>query len=172
MTAAGGTPTPRSSSSTPRTTAGWSGSSVLLVRDLETAEEVVQDSFVAMHGSWRTAARARPGPGLPPADGGEPVPVRAAAPRRAGEVRRRRAGRRTRPARCRRGRRGRGAPARAVLDAMRTLPDRQREVLALRYYLDLSEAEIASTLGISRGAVKSHASRGVAALRTLMEDAS
>ena len=43
-------------------------------------------------------------------------------------------------------------------------------MLALRYYLDLSEAEIASTLGISRGAVKSHASRGVAALRTLMED--
>ncbi len=51
-----------------------------------------------------------------------------------------------------------------------TLPDRQREVLALRYYLDLSEAEIASTLGISRGAVKSHSSRGVAALRILMED--
>ncbi len=46
----------------------------------------------------------------------------------------------------------------AVLDAMRALPDRQREVLALRYYLDLSEAEIADTLGISRGAVKSHAS--------------
>ena len=59
-----------------------------------------------------------------------------------------------------------------MLDAMRTLPDRQREVLALRYYLDLSEADIAATLGISRGAVKSHASRGVAALRTLMEDAS
>ena len=52
-----------------------------------------------------------------------------------------------------------------VLDAMRELPGRQREVLALRYYLDLSEADIAETLGISRGAVKSHASRGVAALR-------
>ncbi len=60
----------------------------------------------------------------------------------------------------------------AVLDALRALPDRQREVLALRYYLDLSEADIASTLGISRGAVKSHASRGVAALRSLMEDVS
>jgi RNA polymerase sigma factor (sigma-70 family) len=53
-----------------------------------------------------------------------------------------------------------------VLDALATLPARQREVLALRYYLDLSEADIASTLGISRGAVKSHASRGTAALRT------
>ena len=38
--------------STPRTTAAWCGS-VPLVRDLETAEEVVQDSFVATHGRWR-----------------------------------------------------------------------------------------------------------------------
>ena len=59
-----------------------------------------------------------------------------------------------------------------MLDALRTLPERQREVLALRYFLDLTEADIASTLGISRGAVKTHASRGVAALRTLMEDVS
>jgi DNA-directed RNA polymerase specialized sigma24 family protein len=47
-------------------------------------------------------------------------------------------------------------------------------VLALRYYLDLSEREIAETLGISPGAVKSHASRGAAALRRhgfLEEDA-
>ena len=58
----------------------------------------------------------------------------------------------------------------AVLDAMRALPDRQREVLALRYYLDLSEADIAATLGISRGAVKSHASRGAAALRHLLQE--
>jgi RNA polymerase sigma factor (sigma-70 family) len=61
---------------------------------------------------------------------------------------------------------------RAVLDALRGLPERQREVLVLRYYLDLSEADIAQTLGISRGAVKSHAFRGVAALRSLMEDVS
>ena len=61
-----------------------------------------------------------------------------------------------------------------VLDALAELPARQREVLVLRYYLDLSEADIATTLGISRGAVKSHASRGAAALRTrlsLEEDA-
>jgi RNA polymerase sigma factor (sigma-70 family) len=56
-----------------------------------------------------------------------------------------------------------------VLEAMRALPQRQREVLALRYYLDLSEAEIADTLGISRGAVKSHASRGASALRGLLK---
>jgi RNA polymerase sigma-70 factor (sigma-E family) len=44
------------------------------------------------------------------------------------------------------------------------LPRRQREVLVLRYYLDQSEAEIADTLGISRGSVKTHASRGLATL--------
>ncbi len=63
---------------------------------------------------------------------------------------------------------------RAVLEALGRLPRRQREVLALRHYLDLSEREIAATLGISQGAVKSHASRGSAALRrhltTLMEE--
>jgi RNA polymerase sigma factor (sigma-70 family) len=52
-----------------------------------------------------------------------------------------------------------------VLAALRTLSRRQQEVLVLRYYADLSEADIATTLGMSRGAVKSHASRGLAALR-------
>ena len=56
----------------------------------------------------------------------------------------------------------------ALIDAVRALPRRQSEVLTLRYYLDLSEAEIAETLGISRGSVKTHASRGLASLeRTL-----
>jgi RNA polymerase sigma factor (sigma-70 family) len=50
----------------------------------------------------------------------------------------------------------------AVLDR---LPPRQREVLVLRYYLDLSESDIAETLSISRGAVKSHASRAMSTLR-------
>ena len=52
-----------------------------------------------------------------------------------------------------------------VLVALRTLPQRQREVLVLRYYSDLSEAQIADAMGISTGAVKSHASRGMTALR-------
>ncbi len=43
-------------------------------------------------------------------------------------------------------------------------------MIALRYYVDLSEAEIADALGISRGAVKSHASRGSATLRNLLAD--
>ena len=56
--------------------------------------------------------------------------------------------------------------------ALRALPQRQREVLVLRYYADLSEAQIADAMGISTGAVKSHASRGMAALRHRLEPAS
>ena len=48
--------------------------------------------------------------------------------------------------------------------AITALPPRQRQVIVLRYYLDQSEAEIADTLGVSRGSVKRHASRGLAAL--------
>ncbi|HEY2551328.1 MAG TPA: sigma-70 family RNA polymerase sigma factor [Streptosporangiaceae bacterium] len=60
---------------------------------------------------------------------------------------------------------------RQVLAALATLPARRREVLVLRYYLGLSEAEIARTLGISAGTVKSTAARGIAALaRALGEE--
>lgn len=53
----------------------------------------------------------------------------------------------------------------ALLAELRRLSGRQREVLVLRYYSDLSEQQIAETLEISTGAVKSHAHRGLAALR-------
>ncbi|MCU1449586.1 MAG: SigE family polymerase sigma factor [Acidimicrobiales bacterium] len=56
-----------------------------------------------------------------------------------------------------------------VIDALRSLPARQRECLALRYYLELSEAEIASTLGISQGSVKTHVHRGLASLAGRLE---
>ncbi len=53
---------------------------------------------------------------------------------------------------------------REVLAALATLPVRRREVLVLRYWLGLSEAEIASVMAISPGTVKSNAARGLAAL--------
>ncbi|MBL1068151.1 SigE family RNA polymerase sigma factor [Streptomyces sp. 7-21] len=56
-----------------------------------------------------------------------------------------------------------------LIQAMRGLQRRQREVLVLRYFADMSEAEVARTLGISAGSVKAYASRGIAALRTAME---
>ena len=52
-----------------------------------------------------------------------------------------------------------------VLRALRVLPPRQRAVMVLRYYDDLSEAEIAHALGCSPGTVKSQASRALKSLR-------
>jgi RNA polymerase sigma-70 factor (sigma-E family) len=133
---------------------------VLLLRDQGLAEDVVQDSFVAVHRHWD-----RIDPDKAPAYLRKTVVNRSHSALR----------RRTVAARHRPEPMPPGAPAdesllrterrAAVLEALAGLPVRQREVLALRYYLDLSEAEIAGTLGISRGAVKSHASRGGAALR-------
>jgi RNA polymerase sigma-70 factor (sigma-E family) len=60
---------------------------------------------------------------------------------------------------------GRVADRDQVARMLATLPAGQRRVIVLRYYNDLSEAEIADCLGISPGAVKSAASRGLAALR-------
>lgn len=58
----------------------------------------------------------------------------------------------------------------AVWQALATLSVRQRAVLVLRFYEGLSEAEIAHVLGCSPGSVKSHASRGLSALRQLLGD--
>ena len=144
--------------------------SVLLVRDQGLAEEIVQDAFVAMHGRW---SRLRD-------------PDNALAYVRQSVVNRSRSALRHRGVVQRHAKREAGLALvtdpgpeegvaathrrTAVLAALQDLPRRQREVIALRYYLDLSEAEIASTLGISAGAVKSHASRGAAALRARLSD--
>lgn len=85
--------------------------------------------------------------------------------------------------RARRGRRvsGSDAPERAVADAfadervdlqraLRALPRRQREVVALRYLADQSEDAVAALLGVSVGSVKTHASRGLATLRATLGD--
>ena len=58
-----------------------------------------------------------------------------------------------------------------VIDALLSLSLRQRECLVLRYYLDLSEREIGSALGISSNSVKTHCRRGMASMRELLEPA-
>ncbi len=61
---------------------------------------------------------------------------------------------------------------RQVLAALAALPQRRREVLVLRFYLELSEAETAAVLGISPGTVKSTTARGLAALARALKETS
>jgi RNA polymerase sigma-70 factor (sigma-E family) len=138
---------------------------VLLVRDAPTAEDVVQDSFVAMHDGWRR---------LRDADCALAYLRRAVLNRSRSVLRHRAVVDRHLPnlppdmpsAEY-------GALAllerSAVVAALRKLPDRQREAIVLRYYADLSEAEVAAAMGISRGAVKSHTARAMASLRADLE---
>jgi len=57
----------------------------------------------------------------------------------------------------------------AAVAMLRMLDDRQREAITLRYYAGLSEGEIAAAMKVTRGSVKSHTSRGMAALRTALQ---
>jgi RNA polymerase sigma-70 factor (sigma-E family) len=138
----------------------------LLLDDPGVAEEVVQDAYVRMHASWhrirdpeaavgylRTTvvnlARSRLRHRLV-AQRHAPRPMPDAPSAEHGALEH--------------------AERDRVIQALRRLPHRQRQCLVLRYYADLSEAQIAEAMAISRGAVKSHASRGMAALRTLLEE--
>jgi RNA polymerase sigma-70 factor (sigma-E family) len=58
---------------------------------------------------------------------------------------------------------------RELAAALRALPERQRECVVLRYLLELSTADTAETLGITSGSVKTHLSRGLAALHAALE---
>ncbi len=140
----------------------------LLVDDRATCEEVVQDAFVAV---IRRGLDDVSGPKAP-------AYLRSAVLNGARSHLRRRVVRdRARPLRPVPSRTS-GSPEaeaeqhddeRAVLDALQALPVRQREVLVLRYWMDLREAEIADALGISAGSVKTHAHRGLQALATILE---
>jgi RNA polymerase sigma-70 factor (sigma-E family) len=145
---------------------------VLVVQDQPTAEDVVQDVFARMYAN--TAWSGRPGE--------EMAYIRAAVLNGCRSVLRRRAV----TGRARRWREitDEAAPVpsaeteviraegrREVLVALARLSARRREVLVLRYFVGLSEAEIAQALGISAGTVKSAAARGIAALaRALGEE--
>ena len=61
---------------------------------------------------------------------------------------------------------------REVVHALRRLPGRQREVLTMRFYLDLADDEIAAAMGIGNGAVRSAAHRGLISLRRALEETS
>ena len=140
---------------------------LLMVEDLPSAEDVVQDVYASLH---RRSAQGR-------AQTVEaPLPyVRAAVLNGCRSVQRRRVIAR-RVAIIHRASQHHETLAsaesevilsedrRTVLSALARLPRRRREVLVLRYYLGLSEAEIATVLGISSGTVKSTAARGLAAL--------
>ena len=60
------------------------------------------------------------------------------------------------------------SPGGPVVAAVRALPTREREVVLLRHYLDLSERETAEALGLRPGSVKAYSSRGLARLRTAL----
>jgi DNA-directed RNA polymerase specialized sigma24 family protein len=137
---------------------------VLLVIDGVTAEEVVQDSFAAMDvityrkwdtgralSSLRTAVVNRSRSAWSQR-GAETTPASPAAEMPGG------------------GHGLLGLPEEsAVVTAMRKLPGLQREVVALRCYCDLSDAQIAATMGVTTRAVRRHASRAMAALRGVLE---
>jgi RNA polymerase sigma-70 factor (sigma-E family) len=137
----------------------------LLVGDVATAEDVVQDCFIAMHRAWwrlRDTSKALPY-------------LRRAVINRSRSVLRNRvvADRYlpllAPPLPSAEDSALAGMERSAVPTALRALPPRQREVVVLRYYADLSEAQIAAAMGISKGAVKAHAARAKDTLRAVLE---
>jgi RNA polymerase sigma-70 factor (sigma-E family) len=142
----------------------------LLLRDHPSAEDAVQDAFLSLY---------RALPRLTDHDQIQPY-LRAAVINRARSVlraRRRAALRRVQQEPGERSAESAemaamaGEDRHAVMTAVGRLPRRAREVLVLRYYMDLPDREIAAALGVSRGTVSSTASRALAALsRQLKEE--
>jgi RNA polymerase sigma-70 factor (sigma-E family) len=138
---------------------------MLLVDDRASAEDVVQDAFAGL-----AAKRG----GLRDPDAALAYLRRSVVNRSRSALRRRRTARGYAPPRSVEAARPdeRAVLAeehREILAALDRLAARQREVLVLRYWSGLSEAEIADALGISRGSVKSTASRALDQLETFME---
>ena len=149
---------------------GFRKLAVVMLGDLAAAEDVVQDAFCGLYRRWDQLAD--PGNAL--------AYVRSAVMNRCrSELRRqarlqRRADQNHRPL-------GPQSPEQAailgeehrdVLAGLRRLPERQRESLILRYFLDLAEHEIAAAMGVSQGTVKSTTSRALAALARQLKEPS
>ena len=115
---------------------------VLLVSDLATAEEIVQEAFADLHGTWRA---------LPGQDAALRY-MRRSLIRRSRAVAAQQAG-------------SDAGPEDGLLPALRALPAREREVLVLRYFADLPEAEIALLTGMRIPVVRTYATRGMSSLR-------
>ena len=137
---------------------------VLIVGDLATAEDVVQDAFEQLHRRWRTLRKQSSALDY----------ARSAVLNGSRSVLRRRSVARRHEARISVSSQtdadaAAGFEQRSeLIEAFRRLPARQREVLALRYYVDMSVADAAATLRISEGAVRSTASRGLDALARIL----
>jgi len=133
----------------------------LLLNDQGPAEEVVQDAYLRMHHAWRRIRDHRAAEAYL-----RTTVVNLARSR----LRRRMVAQKYAPKPMP------DAPSaeygalemlerQRVIAALHGLPRRQRECLTLRYYADFTETQIAGALGISAGAVKTHCSRGMSALR-------
>jgi RNA polymerase sigma factor (sigma-70 family) len=136
---------------------------VVMLGSREAAEDAVQEAFVALHRHWRT---------LQGADSAEAYLRSAVLNRSRSWIRRQVTQRAPRPLMLAReleespedatvGR----EESESLVELMRTLTRRQREVLACRYVLELSVAETAQQLKISEGSVKTHTHRGLKALQ-------
>jgi RNA polymerase sigma-70 factor (sigma-E family) len=138
---------------------------ILLVDDLQSAEDVVQEAFAGLYKNWSSLRDRRAAIGY----------LRMAVVNGSRSMlRRRRTARAYVPpdagtARSAESLAMMSAEHQAVVVALGELPERQREVLVLRYYGGLSEAEIAQATGLARGTVKSTASRAIAKLTEAME---
>jgi RNA polymerase sigma-70 factor (sigma-E family) len=131
---------------------------VLLVDDVETGEDVVQDAFAALHRRWPALADREAAIGY----------LRSCVLNGSRSVLRRRRTVRRNPQPDAGALTVEGADGhlliaeehREVIAALQRLPRRQREVIVLRYWSELTEAQVADALGISLGAVKSNAFHG------------
>jgi RNA polymerase sigma-70 factor (sigma-E family) len=147
---------------------------VVMLGDQQAAEDVVQDAFLGLYRRWD--GLADPAKAL--------AYLRSSVLNGCRTVLRHqiRHGSRLRPGEPGTPREPHGAPADAevllgeehaqVLAALRRLPDRQREAIILRFYLDMPEDQAAIAMRVSRGTVKSATSRAVAALGRMLKEQS